>query len=115
MQAAEELDNTLEAEACSSVCRGTILEGFDVVFDGLNRNAEGLGSFSQHNWVVDSLSTTRDFFSAHEEVIRVCVVGVSWVNHSVERSCIDGISIQHVEVSVVLISNQSAKSFLCLS
>ena len=114
VQAAEELDNTLEAKPCSSMCWGTILEGFDVVLDCLNGDAKRFSSFSQHDWVVDSLGSARDFFSAHEEVIRVCVVGVGRVNHSVERSRIDRVPIQHVKVSVVLISDQSAKSFLCL-
>ena len=112
MEATEELDNALEAETCSRVHRGTVLKCINVVFDLLDRDAHGLGPLSKHCWVMNTLCSTRDFFTTHEKVVRVCVVGVSWVNHGIEGPSVDRIPVQHVEVSVVLCPHQGAKCFL---
>ena len=102
MEATEELNDALEAETCSCVHRSTVLKRIDVIFDLLDRYASGLGPLSKHYWVMNTLSSARDFFTTHEKVVRVCVVGVSRVNHGVEGPRVDGVPVQHVEVSVVL-------------
>ena len=55
MQTAEELNDTLKTETSTAVGRGTILEGLNVVLDGLSGDSEGVRSLSEHGGVVDSL------------------------------------------------------------
>lgn len=42
---------------------------------------------------MDSLGTTGDFLTSHEEIVGVSVVGVVGVEHCVEWSCVCGVSI----------------------
>ena len=112
MEATEELNDALEAETCSRMHWSTVLKRIDVVFDLLDRDAHGLGPLSKHCWVMNTLSSARDLLTTHEKVVRVCVVGVSWVNHGIEGPCVDRVPVQHVEVSVVLGPHQCAKCFL---
>ena len=99
----------------AAVGRRSILEGIDVVLDGLNRDLEVLGAFNEHGWVVDSLSAGGDLLTAHEEVVRVRVVRISRVQHCVERSGCSRIAVKHVEVGAELFLHDLAKSFLILS
>ena len=115
METAEEFNDTLHAETGSSVHRCSIFEGIDVVLDLFDRDAETLGSLSQHSRVMHSLSSARDLFAAHEEVIRVSVVRINWVNHGVEGSRVDWVSVKHVEVSVVFCLHKRTQCLLCLS
>ena len=95
--------------------RSSILKGINVLLDGLNWDLVGLSSFSQEFWFVDPLGTTGDLFTSHEEIIRVGVVGVNWINHGIEGSGICGVSVKHVEISIILFQDQSTKDFLILS
>ena len=108
MQSTKKLDDTLQAESCASMIRSTILKRLDVVFDLLDRNAQPLGSLSQHSWVMDTLCATSYFLTAHEEIVRIRVLGIIWVNHSVEGASIDWISVQHEEISVILLLDETS-------
>ena len=115
MQSTEKLDDTFQAESRSSMIRCTILKRIDVVFDLLDGDTQPSGPLSQHGWVMNSLCTTSNFLTTHEEIVRIRVVGISWGNHSVEGSSIDWIAVQHVEISVVLFLDETSKSLLSIS
>lgn len=72
---------------------GTILECINIVLNGFYWNIMCLCSFSKEFWVMDSLGTTGDFLTSHEEIVGVSVVGVVGVEHCVEWSCVCGVSI----------------------
>ena len=95
--------------------RCTILKRIDVVFDLLDGNTQSLSSLCQHGWIMNTLCATCDFLTTHEEIVRVGIVRISWVNHSVEGSSIDWIAIQHVEVSVILFLDKTSKLLLSIS
>ena len=88
MKAAEELNDTLETEASSSMRRCTILESIDVVFDLLDWNSAGLSSLSfSVKHYSNSLTTTVEpfvkLFSAflkkstlHNLVIIIWLIGL---------------------------------------
>jgi len=73
------------------------------------------GSLSEELRVMNTLSSRSDFFSSHEEIVRVCVVRVMRVNHSVEWTSVDGVSVQHIEISLILLTDKFSKNFLILS
>jgi hypothetical protein len=97
------------------VAGSTILESVDVVFDGLNSNTLLLGALGEHLRLMNTLSSRGNLLSTHEEVVRVSEGGVVRVKHSVERTSSNRVAVKHVEVSVVLFSNESAESLLGLS
>ena len=108
VESAEELNDTFHAKTSASMSRCAILECVDVVLDGLDGDSHRLGSLSEHGRVVHSLGTGCDLLTAHEEVIGVGVAGVVGVKHRVERSGGDGVTVQHVEVSVVFSFHERA-------
>uniref|UniRef100_A0A7S3CR00 Uncharacterized protein n=1 Tax=Strombidium rassoulzadegani TaxID=1082188 RepID=A0A7S3CR00_9SPIT len=114
VEVAVELDDSFEAEAGSSVGGGSVLEGVDVVLNGVDGDAEVLGSLGEHLGVVDSLGSAGDLLSPHEEVVRVGVVGVGGVQHRVEGAHGRGVAVEHVEVGVVLLPHQLAQGLLSL-
>ena len=115
MQVAIEFNDTLETEASTTMWGCTVLEGVDVVLDCLNSETALFSSLLQEYGVVNTLSSGSDLLTSHEEIVRVSEAGVLRVQHSVKGSGTDGVSIQHVEVSVILLTHNSAKSFLSLS
>jgi len=96
------------------MCGCTIFECLNIVLDGVNWDIEMFSSLCEHHWVMDTLSSRSDLFSSHEKVIGVGVVWIMRVKHGVEWSSIGWISVQHVEISVILLSYESSKSFLSL-
>ena len=64
---------------------------------------------------MDTLGSTSDLFSSHEEIIGVSVSGVLRVKHGVERTSTLRVSVEHVEVSVVFLSDHGSDSSLSLS
>jgi hypothetical protein len=64
---------------------------------------------------VDSLRTGCNFFSSHEDIIRVCVVRVMRTDHSVKWPGTNGILINDVEICVMLLWDYLAKCLLCFS
>jgi len=64
---------------------------------------------------VNTLGTRGDLLTAHEEIVRVSVVGVLRVKHGVEGTSIGGVTVKHVEVSVMFLSDETAESLLSLS
>lgn len=64
---------------------------------------------------MDTLCTTGDFLTSHEEIVGVGVVGVVRVEHGVEWTSIRGITVEHVKVSVVFFTDKSSKLLLVLS
>ena len=49
---------------------------------------EGVGVLRKEYRVMDSLCTGEDLLAAHEEVIRIRVVGICGIAHCVERPCL---------------------------
>lgn len=72
------------------------------------------GSLCEHFRVVDTLGSGGDLLSTHEKVVRVCVVLVIGVKHRVEGTGTFGEAVQHVEVSVVLLSHKPTQGTLSL-
>jgi len=107
-----ELHNSLQTNSATTMGRSTVSEGINVVLQGVKRNSMNLGSFSKEFGIVDPLCTTRDFLASHKEVVGVRVIGVARVNHRIEGSSIYGVSVKHVKVGVVLLSDQLTKSLL---
>ena len=69
MKPTKELNNSFQSEACSSMRRGTILKRVDIILELLNRDAIGLSSLCQHSCVVNTLRTTGNLLTSHEEII----------------------------------------------
>lgn len=90
--------------------RSAVFEGVNIFLNSCNGDAVVGSTLSQEFWVVDSLSTTGNFLTSHEEVVRVSVVGVLRVNHGIERSSIGRISVEHIEVSVELLLHDLTES-----
>lgn len=101
------LNYSFKTNTATTMGRSSILERINIFLDSVRRNVMGKGSFLEEFWFVDSLSTTSNLLTSHEEIIRVSIVRVVWVKHGVERSGICGISIQHKEVGIILFSNNS--------
>lgn len=95
--------------------RCAVLEGVNIFLNASNRDLVVSSALSKEVWVVDSLSSTGDLFTSHEEVIRVCIVGVLRVDHSIERSSIGRVAVEHIEVSVELLLHDFTKSLLVSS
>ena len=115
VQVAIELHDSLETEASATMCRCTILEGVNVVLDRGHWYAEVFGTLGQHFWFVNTLSTTSDLLAPHEEVIRVGIIRVVWIQHSVKWSGSSWITVEHVEISVVFLFDETTKSLLSFS
>lgn len=64
---------------------------------------------------MNTLCTTRNFLTSHEEVVGVGVVRVVGVEHRIEWTGICGIAVEHVEVSVIFFTDKSSKLLLVLS
>ena len=94
--------------------RCAVLEGIDVVLNGRDGNLVCGGSLSKELRVVDTLGSRGDLLTTHEEVVRVCVVRVDGVNHSVEGTSIDWVAVKHVEVGLELIADELSKDLLVL-
>ena len=115
LEAAVKHHNSFKTESTSTVRIGTVFHGLEVVVDGLGVNSLLNCSLFQENWVVNTLSTWQDFLTSHEEVIRAGKSGVILTEHSVERSGVDRVSVQHVEVSVIFNSHYDKwQSYLTL-
>jgi len=112
VQVAVEFDDSFETESGATMGWSTVLESIDVVLNCVDWDIPEFGSFNQHFWVVDSLSSTGDFFTSHEEIVRVCVIWIVWVQHGVEWSDRRWITIEHVEISTVLLFDNCTKSSL---
>lgn len=112
---AVELDDTLKTNTTATVRRAAILECVDVLLDCSNRNLVMGGTLSQELRFVNSLSSRCNLFTSHEEIVAVSVVGVMRVKHSVERTGIGGIAVEHVEVSFELLSHEAAENLFVLS
>jgi len=115
MQIAVEFNDTFETESGACMARCSVFHGVNVLAEGVNIEATFLGSLLEHHWVVNTLGTRGNFLTAHEEIVRVGEAAVLGVQHSVERSSAHGVAVKHVEVSVVLILDNAAKSLLGLS
>jgi hypothetical protein len=96
------------------VGRCTILEGIDVILNGRDRDLVCGGSLCKELGVVNTLSSRSDLLTTHEEVVRVCVIRVARVNHGVEGTSIDWVSVKHVEVGLELFADELAKDLLVL-
>lgn len=84
---------------------GSVFEAFNVVFDGLGVNSLGDGSFSKDDGVMDSLSTTENFLSSHKEVKGAGKIGIVFADSRVKRPGFDRIPVEHVEISIILLSH----------
>ena len=112
---AVELDYTLETNTAATMGRSSILEGIDVILDGCQRDLVNGCTLSQELGVVDTLSTTGDLLTSHEEIIRVCVVRVFRVDHGIEGASIGRVAVEHVEIGVKFLLDNAAEGLLVLS
>jgi hypothetical protein len=95
--------------------RGSVLEGINVFLDGVDGNFMSSGSLGKELGLVNTLGSGGNLLATHEEIVGVSVVRVMRVNHSVEWTSIHGIAVEHIEISLVLFTNESPKSLLVLS
>ena len=95
--------------------RSSVLEGIDIFLDGVDRNFVSGGSLGQELGLVNTLGSRCNFLTTHEKVVGVSVVRVMRVNHCIEWTSIYGIAVKHIEISLVLFTNESTKSLLVLS
>lgn len=115
VKVAVELHNALKTEAGTTVSGRAVLEGVDVVLDGVDGEAALDSALLEHLGVVDSLSAGSDLLASHKEVVRVGEAGVLGVQHGVEGSGRHGVAVEHVEVGVVLLTHDGAELLLGLS
>lgn len=115
MEIAVEFNNAFKSKTSTSVCRSTILESVDVVLDCLNWDAHLGCTFSKEHGIVDTLSSRCNFLASHEEVIRVCVVAVMRIDHSVEWTGVFGVAVKHVEISIIFLPHNFSEGFFCFS
>ena len=64
---------------------------------------------------MNSLSSRYNLLTSHEEIIRVSVVRVSRVEHGIEWSDSSWVTVKHVEISIILLSDKFSKSFFTFS
>jgi len=107
-------DDTLQTDSSTSVWWGTHAEGINVVLDCSGIDIMSLATLDQKVGVVDTLSSRQDLLTTHEEIVRVRVLGVLGVGHSVEGTDLERELVQHEEVSVVLGLDQLAELLLDL-
>jgi len=69
VEVAVKLNNSLKTETSATVSWGSVFKCINIILNGINWDVEKLGSLSKHFRIVDSLGTTCDFFSSHEEII----------------------------------------------
>jgi hypothetical protein len=68
-------------------------------------------SFEQRS-VVNSLSTGKDLFTSHEEIVRVGEFGVLRIGHGVEGSDLEREFVDNVVISVVLLLDDLSEGLL---
>ena len=95
--------------------RRSISERVDVVLDQVYAHPLHFRLFFKQLWDVHALSSTRYFFSAHEEIVAEGVAVVSGVWHRVEGPSRHWISHEHVEVSSEFLPHNSTQSTFCFS
>lgn len=81
----------------------SVFEAVNIVLNGFWVNSFLDGSLSKNDRVMNSLGPAEDFFSSHEEIVRAGEVRVIFTNSSIERSCLNWISVEHIEVSIVFL------------
>lgn len=82
-----------------------VIETLNIVFNSINLNSTLLGSFSQQNWIMYSLSPRRNLLSSHKKVIGTGEIIIVWTRHRVERSRCFWVSVQEVEISAVFFTH----------
>ena len=92
-----------------------VLEGVDVVLQGLHRDLEELCTLRKHVRIVNTLGSRCYLLATHEEIVGVGIVRIMRVKHCVEWSRVRWVPIEHVEVRVVLVSHQLAELLLGLA
>jgi hypothetical protein len=102
-----EEDNPLQSEGTTTVGERSILEGVDVVAQGIDGDAHVLDALLKEDGAVYSLSPTGDLLSTHEEIIAASIPGIVLTGHGIEGTSIIGVAMKHIEVSVILLSDDS--------
>ena len=64
---------------------------------------------------MNTLGTTGNLLSTHEEIVAVCVVVIVRVEHGVEWTSVGRVAVQHVEVGIVLFEDEASKDLLVFS
>jgi len=105
LKTAEQHDDSFKTNSSTTVWVSSVFEAVNVVFNSFRVNSLGNGSFSEDDWVVDSLGTTEDFFSSHEEIVWASKSWVIFADGRVEWSGFNWVSVKHVEVSIIFDSH----------
>ena len=98
-------DNSFKTNTSSSVREGSVSEAVNVVFDCAWVDFAFDSSLLKNLRVMDSLGATENLFTSHEEIIGA---GISWViiaDCSIERTSTYGVTMEHVEISIVLFAD----------
>lgn len=80
---------------------GSISKAVNIVFDCARVNFTLDGSLFKNFRVMDSLSTTQNFLTSHEEIVGTGVSRVIVADGSVERTSADWVAMEHVEIGIV--------------
>src|SRR3989338_4077595 len=93
----------------------TVLEGINVRLDGVDWDVVLLGPLGQQLGIMDALGSRHNLLTSHEEIIRVAPPSIIRIRHRVERAHFQWKLVQHVEISVILLSDQVAQDLLAFS
>lgn len=105
LQPTEQHNDSFESNSSSTVWIGSVFETVNIIFNSFWINSFSNSSLSKDNWVMNSLSATQNFLSSHEEIIRASESWVIFANSCIERSSFNRISVKHIKISIVFLSN----------
>ena len=81
----------------------SVFEAVNIVFNRFWVNSFLDGSLSKNHRLMNSLGPAEDFLSSHKEIVRAGEVRIILTNSGIERSCLNWISVEHIEVSIVFL------------
>ena len=83
----------------------SIFEAVNIVFNGAGVNFTFNGTFLKSFRIMDSLGTTEDLLASHEVIVRASITWVIFTKGCVEWTSCCWISVEHVEIGIVFVSD----------
>mmetsp|Transcript_603 Transcript_603/g.1606 ORF Transcript_603/g.1606 Transcript_603/m.1606 type:complete len:371 (-) Transcript_603:733-1845(-) len=109
IQAAEEHNNSLKTDSCTSVGIATAFESVQVALDLFGGDAVLDRPGCEQNGVVHPLRSADDFLAANEYIKGSGIVLVLRVGHGVKRPDAEGELVKDVKVGAILVLHQFAQ------
>jgi len=92
--------------------KSTVFEALNVVSNGIRSDPASNRPLLKHFRIVNPLSATEDFLAPHEEIVGASVPRVILAKSCVEGTGTDGVSVEHIEVSVIFFADYINNSVL---